>query len=217
MVTPQLISHKAYFSFSLSTSTMSVSSSSSRGSYGSHGSLSASSRGSLNSLVHHPSHPDSYQQSPGNQEHYTQYHLPSTSCPPIYEAHILATKENAEAVVVSSNVNGFSSPYLSTSGTSLASRDSTPTSYTSPVSLYNNSYYSASGESPLQHQGRVQQTYAEVTTYEETSALERFQPQVRFCEIVGLSWVTFKEEESSTHYISIASSNLQSPLTSCPP
>jgi len=162
---------------SLSTSTMSVSSSSSRGSYGSHGSLSASSRGSLNSLVHHPSHPDSYQQSPGNQEHYTQYHLPSTSCPPIYEAHILATKENAEAVVVSSNVNGFSSPYLSTSGTSLASRDSTPTSYSSPVSLYNNSYYSASGESPLQHQGRVQQTYAEVTTYEETSALERFQPQ----------------------------------------
>ena len=60
---------------------MSVSSTSSRGSASTG---TQSSRGSLNSLIQHVE--------PVNDNHTNLYHLPSTTCPPIYEARVLASK-----------------------------------------------------------------------------------------------------------------------------
>lgn len=113
--------NKSHFDFSLSASTLSVSSTSSRGSIstGSRGSLSASSRGSLNSLCLHGD-------AAGNEHHSSFCHLPSNTCPPIYESSILATRaETTEGLATMTPVENHS-PYLSNSKVSLYSRDSNP-------------------------------------------------------------------------------------------
>ena len=109
-----------FFRYSLSASTLSVSSTSSRGSIstGSRGSLSASSRGSLNSLCLHGEVTSS--------DHYSSFcHIPSNTCPPIYESHILATKaETTEGLATTTPTDQQQSAYLSNSKLSLYSRDS---------------------------------------------------------------------------------------------
>lgn len=90
-----------YLSHSLSTSSLSVSSTSSRGSISasSRGSLSASSRGSLNSINHYAD----------TNDHTLTGYL--TTCPPIYESHVLSTK--AETTEGLANIsNGYHSPYM---------------------------------------------------------------------------------------------------------
>ena len=90
-----------YLSRSLSTSSLSVSSTSSRGSISasSRGSLSASSRGSLNSINHYAD----------TNDHTLTGYL--STCPPIYESHVLSTK--AETTEGLANIsNGYHSPYM---------------------------------------------------------------------------------------------------------
>jgi len=93
---------------SLSSSTLSVSSTSSRGSISasSRGSLSASSRGSLNSINYYPGENPVLSNEHLNHAPYCNH--PSSSCPPIYESHILATK--AETTEGLATTNGYHYP-----------------------------------------------------------------------------------------------------------